>query len=197
MSSSRRRAFKRPAVDPEAEPEPTTYDPSRFLSLDHYKRFKKIKGRTLLSERAVKLGKFTFPRVTAQIKKRKWTSLVALLMPNIDMVREFYANAYLSPNQMASFHTFVRGKQISFSTKDINTVLESTLTRPEGYAQWLQRIDYEEILKVVGTPQAEYHPLGTYKHILRQHLKEEAKVWATFIHSNIIPVSPTSDITEQ
>ena len=135
MSSSRRRASKFPTVDLEAEPEPTTYDPARFLSLDHYKRFKKIEGWTLLSERAVKLGRFTFPRVTAQIKKRKWTSLAAPLMPNIDMVQEFYVNAYLPPNQMASFRTFVRGKQISYNTEDINTVLESTLTRPEGYAQ--------------------------------------------------------------
>ena len=151
MSSSRRRASKRPTVDQDAEPEPTTFDPSKFLSLDHFKRFKKIEGRVLLSERTVKLGRFTFPRVTAQIKKRKWTALTTPLMPNIDMVREFYANAYLPANQMPSFLTFVRGKQISYRVEDINAVLGSTLTRPEGYVQWLQRIDYNEILKVVGT----------------------------------------------
>ena len=98
---------------------------------------------------------------------------------------------------MPSFCSFVRGKQISYRVEDFNAVLESTLTRPEGFAHWMSHIDYEEILKVVGTSQAEYHPPGTQKHNLRQHLTEEAKVWATFIHSNIIPVSHTSDITEQ
>ena len=118
-------------------------------------------------------------------------------MPNIDMVREFDANAFFSANQMPSFLNFVRGKHISFKTEDINAVLESTLTHPEGFVHWMHHIDYEEILKVVGTPQAEYNPPGTRHHILRQHLTLEAKVWATFIHSNIIPVSHTSDIIEQ
>ena len=118
-------------------------------------------------------------------------------MPNIEMVREFYANAYLPPNALPSYLSFVRGKQISFRAEDINSILESTLSRPEGYGWWLQNINYSEILKVVGTPQAEYHPPQTTKHILRQHLTPEAKVWTTFIHSNICPVSHTSDITEQ
>ena len=113
-SSSRRRASKRPIVDPEAEPEPTTYDPSRFLSLDHYKRFKKIEGRTLMSERTVSLGRYTLTNVTRQIKRRKWTQLAAPLMPNIDMVQEFYANAWVQPNALPSFRTSVKGKQISF-----------------------------------------------------------------------------------
>ena len=71
MSSSRRRASKRPAVDPDAEPEVTTFDPSKFLSLEHFRRYKKIEGRVLQSERKVSLDRFTLPNVTRQIQKRK------------------------------------------------------------------------------------------------------------------------------
>lgn len=65
MSSSRRRASKRLAVGQDPEQEPITFNESKFLSLDHFKRYKQIEGQALLSKRRVNLSKTNLPRVTA------------------------------------------------------------------------------------------------------------------------------------
>lgn len=173
-----------------------------FLTKDHQKNFSMVKNRKLLMERKVTLLSHEIPDFQNEIMERHWDNLATYPAPaNIELVREFYANARIFSKDAEPFLSYVRGKRIPFDADTINTFLNIEWrggNQPCQYAQFLaEDIDYEEIEGTLCIPGGSFqrNRQGKPLHIQRFLLTPLSKFWMAIIHANISPCSHTSDVT--
>src|ERR1043165_765442 len=109
------------------------FDGDRFLGPAQEARYKELEERNIWTERIIRLreqGHYHTPFVVLENY-----GLDVLCEPqtkvNVELVREFYANAILAEGQAFPFTSVVRGKVVSFSRTAINSYLGINWTAPE------------------------------------------------------------------
>ena len=191
-------AKKRKISKPQGTP---SFDSHRFLSEDHQQWYGVVENRNLLPERKVVLQTGEHEEFQQELQRRKWIKLTA--HSNVAIVKEFYANAMLFKAGVPTFKSFVRGKEISYSGRTINSFLGTELnlgTSGCQYVEWCnKKKDYLKVAEKLCKPGADYvtSTTGHKRRILRGDLLPLAQIWMSFLHSNISPCSHTSDITER
>ncbi|KAH1193168.1 hypothetical protein GmHk_19G054267 [Glycine max] len=107
--------------------------PHRFWSKEHQRRFEAIKGWSFLKERRVQLRDGEYVEFQEEIVRRQWTQLVAPMAKyNLEMVMEFYANAWPTEEGVSDKCSWVRGHWIPFDEDAINQFLGHPLVLEEG-----------------------------------------------------------------
>ncbi|BAT83574.1 hypothetical protein VIGAN_04074200, partial [Vigna angularis var. angularis] len=100
--------------------------PQTFLSQRHKKNFEESQNRRLLMERVVEQLPREEPQFAQEVWRRHWSNLISFPEPaNIDVVREFYANARSYSDEPQPFTSYVRGRPVAFDANTINSFLNT------------------------------------------------------------------------
>jgi hypothetical protein len=99
----------------------------RFQSEFHEERFESVKKRSFVSERVFNLkdgGCSEVQQIQQILVSKNWTHFPFVINPVAsDVVREFYANAYLREGAVNEFSSWVRGKKVMYNCTAINHIL--------------------------------------------------------------------------
>ncbi|KAG2398475.1 uncharacterized protein HKW66_Vig0090440 [Vigna angularis] len=178
--------------------------PQTFLSQRHKKNFEESQNRRLLMERVVEQLPREEPQFAQEVWRRHWSNLISFPEPaNIDVVREFYANARSYLDEPQPFTSYVRGRPVAFDANTINSFLNtqwpggnSTCHYSDANRTNFAGIDYEEVERTLCLPRGHFHRnrQGQPLHIKRSFLTPLSKYWMAFIHANISLCSHMSDL---
>jgi len=95
-------------VAPQADLE---FDGHRFRSEEHQRCFEAIKSWTFLKERRVQLREGEYNEFQEEVARRQWTQLVGPKAKyNLEIVMEFYTNAWPTEEGVRDKHSWVRGQ---------------------------------------------------------------------------------------
>ena len=102
----------------------------RFLSLKKRNRYKKLCKCNFTPEKFVALLPDKYPEFQEILKQRSWNYLASPeLMFDLDVVREFYANAYLEEKKVPKERvSVVQGIEIPFDRSIISELLGNPLS---------------------------------------------------------------------
>ncbi|KAH1242595.1 hypothetical protein GmHk_07G019895 [Glycine max] len=202
----RKLASKRSRKDKAAEgtsfaPE---YDSHRFRSAEHQQRFEAIKGWSFLRERRVQLRDDEYTDFQEEIVRRRWASLVTPMAKfDLDIVLEFYVNAWPTEEGVRDMRSWVRGQWIPFDADAIGQLLGHPLVLEEGqeceYGQRRNRsngFDEEAITQLLCIPEQDFArtTAGRRVRIMRTNMTTLTQIWMTLLLSNIQPSDHNSDL---
>jgi hypothetical protein len=116
---------------PKKSNRPIPFDGNRFLTAAHSARFNELCDRTFWHDKQFQLSPTgAYKGLLENFEKRKWGKLLdPHIHINMDIVREFYANALPidedgePSEELFTFTTKVRGRSLSFDREAINTYL--------------------------------------------------------------------------
>ena len=183
---------------------PATFDSVRFLGAAQEARYKELEERNIWTERTISLreqGHYHTPHVILDNY-----GLEVLCNPqtkvNVELVREFYANALPAEGSEFRFASVVRGKLVSFSRTAINSFLGINWTAPEDqpdvYHEHLARgnWDYDMLRNklCLSGHSYELNRAGQPLKFNRASLKTSARVMMCVALYNLRPRSHTSSI---
>ena len=190
---------KKRGIDKVGSSSTNTFDHTRFKTRAHEERFKNVfLTRSLVRERGFSLQEGEYPEIQDQIKERNWIALCAgLPAGKMNLVREFYANAYVVPNdeqeqsEEIEFKSFVRGKEIDFSPRTIDAFFGIGYHYPD-YCSYDHRMEHEQRLTDVlrdlckegATWEMDAH--GRPLCLKKADLISIPRAWCTFVQSRLI-----------
>ena len=109
------------------------FDNHHFRSAEHQQRFKAVKGWSFHRERRVQLRDDEYTDFQEEIASRHWTSLVTPMAKfDLDIVLEFYANAWPTEEGVRDMRSWVRGQWIPFDADALSQFLGDSLVLEEG-----------------------------------------------------------------
>ncbi|KAL5193763.1 hypothetical protein HKD37_20G055923 [Glycine soja] len=202
----RKLASKRSRKDKAAEGTSSApeYDSHRFRSAVHQQCFEAIKGWSFLRERRVQLRDDEYTDFQEEIGRRRWTSLVTPMAKfDLEIVLEFYANAWPTEEGMRDMRSWVRGQWILFDADAIGQLLGYPLVLEEGqeceYGQRRNRsdgFDEEAIAQLLCIPGQDFArtAAGRWVRIMRTNMTTLTQIWMTLLLSNILPTDHNSDL---
>ncbi|MED6214154.1 hypothetical protein PIB30_100172 [Stylosanthes scabra] len=186
------------------------YHSEHLFRAPHHKEIyqKYIHRKGVTPEKSFELHEGQYPKVGEQIRPRGWRRL-SKPRTNIskDLVLEFYTNATRTEEELArredyAYTSFVRGKEVDFSTAKIGEVLRikhmtlgaETDFKTRQYED--QRLD--EVIWDICMLGAQWkmsssqppHPIQ----LRRQDLTPVARGWVEFIIHSMIPIGNKSEI---
>ncbi|MED6226694.1 hypothetical protein PIB30_106306 [Stylosanthes scabra] len=150
-----------------------------------------------------------YPQVAKQISLRGWRRISKPRTKiSKDLVHEFYANAVRTEEELASgedyaYTSYVRGKEMDFSTAKIREVLRirhMTLGAETDFkTRQMEDQRLDEVIRDICMPGARWkmsssqppHPIQ----LRREDLTPVARGWAEFIIHSMIPTGNKSEIT--
>ncbi|KAH1257040.1 hypothetical protein GmHk_03G007086 [Glycine max] len=202
----RKLASKRSRKDKAVEGTSSTpkYDSHHFRSAEHQQRFEAIKGWSFLRERRVQLRDDEYTDFQEEIVRRRWASLVTPMAKfDLDVVLEFYANAWPTEEGVRDMRSWVRGQWIPFDADALSQFLGYPLVLEEGqeceYGQRRNQADgYDEevIAQLLCIPRQDFSwtAAGRWVRIMRTNMTTLTQIWMTFLLSNIQPSDHNSDL---
>ena len=118
----------------------------RFRSAEHQRRFEAIRGWSFHRERRVQLREDEYIDFQEEIACRCWTPLVTPMAKfDLEIVLEFYANAWPTEEGVRDMRSWVRGQRIPFDADALSQFLGDPLVLEEGqeceYGQRRNRSD--------------------------------------------------------
>ncbi|MED6150946.1 hypothetical protein PIB30_077511 [Stylosanthes scabra] len=181
-----------------------------FRAPHHQEIYQKhIHRKGITHEKSFELQEGQYPEVGEQIRLRGWRRLSkSRTKISKDLVHEFYTNAVRTKEELACeedfpYTSFVRGKEVDFSTAKIRELLRikhmtlgaETGIKTRQYED--QRLD--EVIREIYMPGAQWkmsssqppHPIQ----LRRQDLTPVARGWEEFIIHSMIPTGNKSEIT--
>ncbi|KAL5133777.1 hypothetical protein HKD37_03G007062 [Glycine soja] len=198
MKRSRRDAA---AEGPSAIPE---FDSHRFRSAEHQQRFEAIKGWSFHKERRVQLREDEYTDLQEEIARRCWTSLVTPMAKfDLEIVLEFYANAWPTEEGVRDMRSWVRGQCIPFDANALNQFLGDPLDLEEGQqCEFSQRrnradgFDEEPLPQLLCTLVQDFArtAAGRRVRIMRTSMTTLTQTWMTLLLSNVLPSDHNSDL---
>ena len=109
------------------------FDGHHFWSAVHQQRFEAIKGWSFHRERRVQLRDDEYIDFQEEIARRHWTSLATPMAKfDLEVVLEFYANAWPTEEGVRDMCSWVRGQWIPFDTDALSQFLGDPLVLEEG-----------------------------------------------------------------
>jgi hypothetical protein len=192
---------------------PAQFDGTRFLSAAHQERFNELTAVKLWHDKQFVIsptGKYN--GLASIIERRRWQTLVNPHPKiNVDIVREFYANALPIDDEDGSvsernfaYTTFVRGRRLRFDREAINTYLGNPMPlrdpndlcefhRKQNSGNW----DHEEIQRMILKEGKSYvKSTAGRPHLARKSdMTTPAQVILRLILHNIRPKSHISSTT--
>ncbi|KAL5052877.1 hypothetical protein RYX36_033559, partial [Vicia faba] len=181
-----------------------SYNPTRFNGLGKQQRFDELMERRVLAERIFNLNPEGGYRSLCDLcREYKWTKLLKHHFNiNMEILREFYANAFPLEGTPFSFSTKVGGRTIHFNRDEISEFLGDPLILKEGQLCFYQdainaEANVDKISKAIMLEgrSVERNSLGVAIHYHRNDLKPEAQVLLLFILHNMRPRSHASTFT--
>jgi len=134
--------------------------------------------------------------------RRNWKKLVEPSRKyDDDVVKEFYANAWVERQEREERKTMVRGRWISYSPQAIDNLLGNPFPDQSDKCdfQKLQSkrrgFSNRKVVVVLCIPEKGYQiaPSGK-KTKIRRYMRTLAQVWLTFMMSNVIPIRHVSNV---
>ena len=108
------------------------FDSHRFRSAEHQQRFEAIKGWSFHKERHVQLREDEYHDFQGEIARRHWARLVTPMAKfDLEIVIEFYANAWPTEEEVRDMRSWVRGHWIPFDADAISQFLGDPLILEE------------------------------------------------------------------
>jgi hypothetical protein len=195
-SSKKRRTSAASSLGPVEE-----FDTQRFQNMECQKKFECLQQRTIIFERSIQLQPLEYENIQEEITRRNW---VLLATPpheiNLDIVKEFYANATINPKQPNLRQTFVRGKSIPYHGEAINRYLGVRWLLPvsSDFHGRTEHSDFDiaEVTRVLYVPERsfQFNTQGQPHRVNKKDMNELAKIWTTFVCANIMPTANISDL---
>ncbi|MED6143979.1 hypothetical protein PIB30_011224 [Stylosanthes scabra] len=179
-----------------------------FRSLYNQKLFEEtVSKKEIIPEKGFDCDE-EYPEIKEQIYKRGWRRLVSPREVNKNLVREFYANANRSKEEMEELqvHPYtsrVRGVEIDFSPVNLARVMRFKEETPGAENSFENRQNGDQQLDAVIRDlciQGASWKMGTgidpkSIQLRRQELRPLARGWQELIIHNIIPTGNKSEIT--
>ncbi|ESW09258.1 hypothetical protein PHAVU_009G112900 [Phaseolus vulgaris] len=101
---------------------------SIFESKEKHKRYEEIKNWAFIPERIVHLLPENYDPLLEGLQRRNWIRLAELLqMYDLDVVHEFYANAWAGENGVQQLQSKVQGRWVPFDKDSISAFLGDPL----------------------------------------------------------------------
>jgi hypothetical protein len=187
--------------------------PVRFQSDFHKERFESVKKRKFISERVFNLkdgGCSEVQQIQEILVSKKWTHFPSVINPvDADVVREFYANAYLREGEVNEFSSWVRGKRVKYNSMTINQILQIDPLGHTGHCDVKEKRrfstrywDYDDMLNFLARPGTSWmnfvpnsDPNHVPKKLLVKDLTPMAKAWNSFFHHTIETCANGSELT--
>ncbi|MED6124084.1 hypothetical protein PIB30_055742 [Stylosanthes scabra] len=159
-------------------------DEHYFRSLYNQKLFEEtVSKKEIIPEKGFDCDE-EYPEIKEQIYKRGWRRLVSPREVSKNMIREFYANANRSKEEMEElqvhpYTSCVRGVEIDFSPANLARVMRFKVETPGAENSFENRQNGDQQLDA----------------LRRQELRPLARGWQELIIHNIIPTGNKSEIT--
>jgi len=176
---------------------------NHFRDPEREKRYEKIKNWVFIKERKVVLLPDEYDPFLNGLIRRNWMNLAYPLPKfDLDIVREFYANAYSEDNP-GEKRSKVRGRWVNYDRGAISEFLGNPLPLELGQHYDFTRrrrshepYDENEVALLICAANRSYQvgPTGNPLRILRGDLKTLAQVWTAFLLANIVPIGHVSDL---
>ena len=178
------------------------YDRTRFVGPAQEARYQELETRVIFPERRiVPSDEGPFGLIWNYVRDTNWEKLFEPYhFYQVDIVREFYANALPVGNEPFSFTSWVRGKKVEFSKEAIQDFLDNPLALvEEGQCEYQMHAptvrnpngtwDVEAIRERICKEGKSYevNAEGSAKHFLRKNLKTSAQLVTTMILYNLRP----------
>ncbi|KOM43566.1 hypothetical protein LR48_Vigan05g117100 [Vigna angularis] len=174
--------------------DPERFYSNNFLSDKNERHFVIVQDRRLLMERKVGCIPSLAPQFVEEVERREWEKLAAYpKLANIEVVKEFYANARTFGNtHIENYMSYVRGNIIRYDPDTINRFLHTewaseqcqfALSMDEG-------VDFDDLERTLCVPGGRFQrnrndaPI----HIRRSQLTPLSKYWMAFTHVSDITV---------
>jgi len=180
------------------------FDSHRFRSAKHQQRFEAIKGWSFHRERRVQLRDDEYTDFQEEIARRRWTSLVTPMAKfDLDIVLEFYANAWPTEEGVWDMRSWVRDQWIPFNADALSQFLGYSLVLEEGqeceYSQRRNRVDgfdEEAIARLLCIPGQDFAQTAARRRvrIMRTNMTTLTQTWMMLLFSNILPSDHNSDL---
>ena len=175
------------------------FDGHKFQSEEHQQRLEAIKGWSFLKERRVQPRDGEYTKFQEEISRKQWTQLVSPMAKyDLEIVMEFYANAWPTEVGVRDKCSWVRGHWIPFDEDTINQFLGHPLVLEEGQCcEYSQRrsqasgFDEEaisQLLCVLGQ-HFSWSVVGRQVQIMSTNMTTLTQIWMTLLLSNILPPS--------
>ena len=105
----------------------------QFWSAKHQQHFETIKGWSFVKERWVQLSDDEFSDFQEEIARRHWAPLVTPMAKfDLEILMEFYANAWPTEEGVEDMRSWVRGQWIPFDANPLSLYLGHPLVLAEG-----------------------------------------------------------------
>src|ERR1051325_1803709 len=183
---------------------PAAFDAVRFMGHAQEARYKELEERNIWTKRSIRLREHGhYSEVDAILSNYGLDVLCAPQQKvNVELVREFYANAIPAEGSEFRFASIVRGRLVSFSRTAINNFLGINWTAPEDqldvYHEHLARGNWDfNMLRsklCLSGHSYELNRAGQPLKFNRSNLKTSARVLMCVALYNLRPRSHTSSI---
>ncbi|GAU31005.1 hypothetical protein TSUD_105200 [Trifolium subterraneum] len=186
---------------------PPQFNASKFLGIEHQRRYEKISGFRFTDERAFSFKPSESTEITQELNRRNWDSLNSLIKPSkLTIALEFFANAYRLEQDIETHTTVVRGKTVDFSAEAINnllglpTPLECGVQRRRNELIGKSREEYDEILRELCRSGAEWQNVtenGNPTMFRHKDMMPIPKAWGSFLVQTLESCSNSSEFRVQ
>jgi len=183
---------------------PMEFDNHRFRSAEHQQRFDTIKGWSFHRERCVQLREDKYPDFQEEIARRRWERLVTPMAKfDLEIVIEFYANAWPTEEGVRDMHSRVRGHWIPFDADALSQFLGDPLILEENQqCEFSQRrnqadgFDEEAIAWLLCILGQDFTRTPAWRRvwIMRTSMTTLTQIWMTLLLSNVLPSDHNSDL---
>ncbi|GAU42326.1 hypothetical protein TSUD_25520 [Trifolium subterraneum] len=158
-------------------------------------RYLKLKSLKINQEKGFKDGLREVPAIFGELERRGWVRFNELMemgkaKANLDIVREFYANAFQGD---VNRKVYVRGVLVDYSSDAINRLLRTVRVQECAYMPLSNTCssmpirERKEIRSFVGRPSA---PTKIHIH----HFNPVGRAWAERVMHNLAPVANITEI---
>ncbi|XP_073023626.1 uncharacterized protein [Primulina eburnea] len=172
------------------------YDASRFYNERAEEQYGKIFNRSIIKERGFDLS-HPDTQIEHILEARQWEEFGRQPQDAvISLVREFYANLKVRHDRLV---VFVRGKEVAFDARTINTVYGFPEIMHDEYEEYKNgNVDYDNILHTICTQGAEWRMRdNVHLSLAKSDLREMAKYWYSFITARIKPTEHTTTVIKE
>src|SRR4051812_3866601 len=185
-------------------PEAPQFDSARFLSAEHQEWFGRLCGRKILPEKIFDLKpNGEYRQFMENMHHRRWDILLQpITRINVDIVREFYANAMPTEDAKYVRKTVVRGRVISFNRAAISSYLGDPLALPENGCEYARihrarQWNMDEVAETLSFESRGFslNPSGIPVKMDRGNMNQMAQLHLTLLLNNLKPKSHNSDLT--
>jgi len=165
------------------------FDSHHFRRAEHQQCFEAIRGWSFHRERRVQLREDEYSDFQEEIARRHWTPLVTPMAKfDLEIVLEFYANAWPTEEGVRDMRSLVRGQWIPFNADALSQFLGDPLILEED-----QQCDIAQLLCIPGQDFA-WTATGKRVQIMRTSMTTLTQIWMTLLLSNVLPSNHNSDL---